>query len=300
MTDINEDAKILIANIHLILKKYNKSPNIKNAKKAKNSKNPQSRDDHDGLETSYALLYSRGHRILKGAYMDLLENMGMKNATDIVISGASAGGLATWLHSDWIYDNLLKDNLINKNCHVSALPDSGYFLDYNGYNGATNYSNGLKWVFTNGNMSYGSINEGCIEYYGGKDNVNVSNCVFAQNIAPFVSIPFFVLNSEYDSWQVANILGTSNASIINEYGKNFTRIMFDNYVNNNNNNNNNRAAFLDSCLHHTGDWDSIEYDNYTQATAHYKFYMEKIVGNVTSDEYVWFQNDSYPCNSCCT
>ena len=31
----------------------------------------------------------------------------MNNASDIVISGCSGGGLSTWLHADWIKDNLL-------------------------------------------------------------------------------------------------------------------------------------------------------------------------------------------------
>jgi len=45
-------------------------------------------------------LHWRGKHILEGAIEDLLDNKGLNNATDIVISGSSAGGLATYMHCD--------------------------------------------------------------------------------------------------------------------------------------------------------------------------------------------------------
>ena len=243
-------------------------------------------------------LYSRGHRIIIAAYNDLLYNKNMINATDIIIHGGSAGALAVWLHIDWIYQNLLK-NVISNDCRVSGLPDSGFFIESNGYNGISNYSNTLKWVFNNGNASYGSINTKCIEYYGGFDSDLAYKCMFAQNVAPFINIPFFALNSEYDSWQTKNILGSSNDLLINKYGSNFTNILKEKFLNYNNiSNNNNRGAFIDSCHHHCGNFDSMIIDNYTQATAHQLFYNSKVINN-DNNIYTWFQNKSYPCQSCC-
>lgn len=46
----------------------------------------------------------------------------MKNAESILVTGTSAGGLATFTWADYITD-LLKS--INPNCKVSAAPDSG-------------------------------------------------------------------------------------------------------------------------------------------------------------------------------
>ena len=52
-----------------------------------------------------------------------MANHGLKEATDAVISGCSAGGLATFLHTDqWC------DALPNAKC--VGMPDSGFFLDY--------------------------------------------------------------------------------------------------------------------------------------------------------------------------
>ena len=222
----------------------------------------------------------------------------MNNASDIVISGCSAGGLATWLHADWINNNLLKGT-VPSDCRVSALPDSGHFINYNGYKGATNYSGGMEWVFNNGNMSYGSVDSDCINAYGGPDSTDAYNCVFAQNIAPYVDLPLFALNSRFDAWQTSNILGSTNATLINEFGANFTDIINANFFEKNDaSNNNGHAAYIDSCHHHCGDWDALHDDNYTQATAHYAFYQGKVVGG-KQNEYIWFQNDTYPCTDCC-
>jgi len=96
-------------------------------------------------------LYFRGFKILQAMRDDLFNNRGLKVrirsfppfgfswnsyfvsdrlfelqqfATDAVISGCSAGGLATFLHLDW-----WKANLAN-NTHVAGMPDSGFFLDF--------------------------------------------------------------------------------------------------------------------------------------------------------------------------
>ena len=47
---------------------------------------------------------------------------GLKLATDVVVSGCSAGGLATYLHvDDWA-------SMFSKSVKVVGMPDSGFFL----------------------------------------------------------------------------------------------------------------------------------------------------------------------------
>ena len=72
-------------------------------------------------------LYYRGKRNREAAYASLLATAGLGDATDVVISGCSAGGLATWLHTDQWCDALAKDAAGVK---CVGLPDSGFFLDY--------------------------------------------------------------------------------------------------------------------------------------------------------------------------
>jgi hypothetical protein len=61
-------------------------------------------------------LYFRGKRILDGVLQELQKSKNLKSATDVVISGCSAGGLATYLHADWWASQF------GKNVKVAALP----------------------------------------------------------------------------------------------------------------------------------------------------------------------------------
>jgi len=67
---------------------------------------------------------------MKGVFDDLKLNRGLNKATEIVLSGCSAGGAATYLHSDYIADYLVND--ISTLRKISVLSDSGYFLKYDG------------------------------------------------------------------------------------------------------------------------------------------------------------------------
>ena len=47
-------------------------------------------------------LYYRGRRILDAVVDDLLAVQGLDAATDFLVNGCSAGGLAVWLHLDYL------------------------------------------------------------------------------------------------------------------------------------------------------------------------------------------------------
>lgn len=291
----------------------------------------------NGVKTSVPI-YFRGFRILKAVFLDLMKNQAMDEATDIVIHGGSAGGLATWLHSDYIKNELIIPNLSKNsnvnNVRISALPDSGFFLEVNGYisetkNVNTNFSNGMKYLFDVSNASYSGISMKCIEEYSdesnpkkigiknsivnknkakdkNKDNYGysgASECFFAQNIAKYVEIDMFAINAQYDEWQAENVLGTgtSDSDILNEYGLNFTRLFFTNYLNFNDSMNNvyhNRGAFIDSCYHHDFDWNNIYDQNYSHASAHAYWYQMKMI-NGSHENVYFFQDYTYPCADCC-
>lgn len=73
-------------------------------------------------------MHYRGKEIVDAIMKDLLENRGLANATDVVIAGSSAGGLATFLHCDKWANSI---NLASRGkTKVVCSPDSGYFMDY--------------------------------------------------------------------------------------------------------------------------------------------------------------------------
>jgi len=47
----------------------------------------------------------------------------MSNADHVILTGASAGGLATYLHADYVR------TLIPRATSLHAMPDAGFFLD---------------------------------------------------------------------------------------------------------------------------------------------------------------------------
>lgn len=71
-------------------------------------------------------MWFRGKHILKAMQDDLFKNRGLAASTDVVISGCSAGGLATYLHVDNWADRLAAAAPTAK---VRGMPDSGFFLD---------------------------------------------------------------------------------------------------------------------------------------------------------------------------
>ena len=87
------------------------------------------------------------------------------------MSGCSAGGLTTWLHSDHVYDTYVKPLGAN----FLSMPDSGFFMEYEG---AGKYVSGLEWNFVFGNAS-GSLNEECMKIHSAAGHY----CMFAQETA---------------------------------------------------------------------------------------------------------------------
>ena len=68
-------------------------------------------------------VHIRGFAVQQAVLDDLLENKAMASATEVVVGGCSAGGLASYQHCDrWA-------NEIHKygDARVTCLPDAGYF-----------------------------------------------------------------------------------------------------------------------------------------------------------------------------
>jgi len=222
------------------------------------------------------IIYFRGKAILDAIIYDLLNNRNMNAATDVVISGCSAGGLATFLHVDY-----WSKFLTVQGTKVRGMPDSGWFADYN--DPVMRYHDNLVWVFEQNNSTSG-VNQKCIEGHQDEE----WRCIFAEHTAPFLTTPVFPLQSRFDSWQTAYDLNSNDVAKINEFGSNMTTVIFDNLLANPM-----HGIFLDSCYHHCGSWGSIVIDGLNQAQAFQAWYE-----NDTPNA-VHFQNEKYRCDKCC-
>ena len=222
------------------------------------------------------MLYFKGRQILDAIFEDLLLNRGLNFATDAVVSGCSAGGLASILHVDHLRDMMPMET------KVVAMPDSGFFLDYAG--GTMGFSFLIRWVFQTMNSRDG-VNKKCVEYYGKKEDWK---CFFAEYTLPFVETPVFILQSKHDAWQIDWVLGSRSNTLVNQLGNELIRRLGDSFLGFEKN-----SGFVDSCFHHCGTfWNNLHIDNITQSQAFYLWYngYEKLP---------YVKDKDFLCSDCC-
>ena len=140
-------------------------------------------------------IYFRGKRIMDANIADLLANRDLGAASRVVLSGHSAGGLATYLHADYLR-TLLPESLGS----YAAVPDAGFFLDHSDTTGAHSFGEGMRATFSLANAS-GVYNKQCL-----LSSTTDTDCIFPQNFAKYIATPMHVTQSQYDAWQLPNIL----------------------------------------------------------------------------------------------
>jgi len=90
----------------------------------------------DPVEFNGEKIYFRGENNTKGTLYQLVVTYVLGEATDMIVTGDSAGGLATY---NWV--NYIK-TLLRPDAKIVAAPDSGLFLDYvNASTNRTDYRN---------------------------------------------------------------------------------------------------------------------------------------------------------------
>ncbi|KAH6804242.1 Pectinacetylesterase family protein [Perilla frutescens var. frutescens] len=142
-------------------------------------------------------LQFRGQRIWLAAIEDLMSK-GMRNANQALLSGCSAGGLASILHCDEFR------SLFPGSTKVKCLSDAGLFMD------AADVSGG---------HTMRSFFAGVVNLQGVKANLpstctsklDPTSCFFPQNLIDSIKTPLFILNAAYDSWQVQESLAPPTA-----------------------------------------------------------------------------------------
>ncbi|GKV44243.1 hypothetical protein SLEP1_g51441 [Rubroshorea leprosula] len=148
-------------------------------------------------EDKAAELQFRGQRIWLAAMEDLMSK-GMHKANQALLSGCSAGGLASILHCDEFR------NLFPGTTKVKCLSDAGLFLDAVDVSGSHTLRNiyggvvGLQAV-------QNSLPRICT------DHLDPTSCFFPQNLIGNIKTPLFILNAAYDSWQIQSSIAPSSA-----------------------------------------------------------------------------------------
>ncbi|KAG6422573.1 hypothetical protein SASPL_119150 [Salvia splendens] len=144
------------------------------------------------FDNGTSLLYFRGQRIWQAIILDLLPK-GLGQAKKALLSGCSAGGLATFLHCDDLTTYLPED------ASVKCLSDAGLFLDARDV--AMNHS--MRY-FYNGVVSLQGVEKNLDKNC--RSNGYPELCFFPQYVLPYIKTPYFILNTAYDVYQFHHIL----------------------------------------------------------------------------------------------
>ncbi|OWM64632.1 pectin acetylesterase 5-like [Punica granatum] len=147
---------------------------------------------HPESELKGHRLFFRGQLIWK-AIMDELLSAGMSGAKQALLSGCSAGGLATLIHCDDFRE------LLPKVTTVKCLADAGFFLDEKDISG----NRTMRSFYHNVVQLQGvakSLNQDCVT------KTEPSKCMFPEEIVKHIRTPVFLVNPAYDFWQIQHIL----------------------------------------------------------------------------------------------
>eukprot|EP01084_Bolivina_argentea_P141557 248732_1 len=231
-------------------------------------------------------IYYKGANILFEVFGNLIRNYNFKQATDVVISGCSAGAQAVYININEMYKWMGLDGSI---VNIYTIADSGFIDDYNGIDNNTQMSAGQKMAYYQHDMA-GSVPAQCVTDMNA-NNIDPYNCLFPQYNVKYIEkdVNFFALQSQFDKFQISCVLGSTNSNDIQTFGMSLEHFVNHSLLLNKPN----HGAFIDSCEHHCGGWNTIALNGVTQCDAFTQFYNNK------QKQRIWYQNQTYPCASCC-
>jgi len=132
-------------------------------------------------------LYFRGHADLKAAIDYLTRHANFDAATEVILTGNSAGGLATYYHADWLA------SMLSPVVRLHSAPDSGFFATDPAYR---------KWPDALLNMvqfmnATAGLDASCVAALSATGG-DPATCAFPEVVAKHISTPLFVVNSRFD------------------------------------------------------------------------------------------------------
>ena len=124
-------------------------------------------------------------------------------ATEVLLSGGSAGGLSTFLHADYVR------SLFGEEVKFGAAPVSGFFLMHNTAQGLNQYPANMEYVYHMMNSS-GGVNQRC-RGSAAAAPAEAWKCIFANYSYAHTQTPIFPLQSSVDAWQMGAIFALDKA-----------------------------------------------------------------------------------------
>lgn len=252
-------------------------------------------------------IYFRGRANFDAVFEDLMEKRGMKNATDLILGGDDAGGLAVMMHLDDVAEKF-KDK---KSTKVVGVVDSGFYYHDELLKGTDSpvWSENINTTFRMMRSEKGDtlLSKECLN--ASKENrEDHSRCHLPEEAGKYIKTPFFIVQSRYDpviNKEVAGIVdGQKHPNKVQTLGKELKEKILDVVDHDEDEGKNRHGAFITGCAEHGGQW--AQKQNHTDDDLD-DFYV-KINGTTAveafqkwwnGDRFTWVQNARFPCEHCC-
>lgn len=230
-------------------------------------------------------LYFRGHRNLLASVSYLKQHAGLGRATEVIVTGNSAGGLATYFHMDELA------TLLPAECRFHAAPDSGFFATAPDY---PQWRDSLLNIVQFMNSTAG-LDASCVEALTASGG-NPATCAFPEVVARHVTTPTFVMNSRFDPALDGITEGAkaSNIPRINAIGARVLQLINQTLLGDARGN----AAFVTSCHEHCGQW-AQGTDDFNVTIDGWQAIPSLMSWRDGGARKVWVQEASFPCDACC-
>jgi O-palmitoleoyl-L-serine hydrolase len=155
-----------------------------------------SQDLHSGRVTAPSAatfgLYFSGHLVFRAVLDALAATAGLGGATDVILTGNSAGGIGVWINADYLAQRV-------PGARVSAVPIAGFYFYAYPYTGVNHTSSSLAdfrppaWPVTYA-LWDAFADESCVAGRPGDPWA----CMLANYSFPWVSTPSFVVEAQTD------------------------------------------------------------------------------------------------------
>ena len=162
---------------------------------------------HASVDTASDSKFSfTGHTNLAVAVAEAKAHLGLAAATDVVLTGCSAGGIGTFYNADWLASQF--DAAQTK---VVGNPQAGWFgLDINDYddwvhgkpNPDPHYFNSSSWLMNIDQMHVPGQGDAIDRCLAADPSAGLQLCSSVPRMYPFTETPLFVSENTADSYQV--------------------------------------------------------------------------------------------------
>lgn len=233
-------------------------------------------------------IYFQGRAITEALIDDLSVHHGLSKASEVVIAGCSAGAIRIFAHIDAL-SKMVKEK--NSNVRVTALADSGFYLDLPIFTPLKHYV-----VDPKGQNATALLSPECLET---QPPSQLEKCLIASVVGKDIKTPIFAWQSEFDRDQRGCEMTKACAAdpaCINQYGRNLSGAV-EQWVSATAPQN---AAFIDSCNRHCWPFKMpLEISANDTSTNPLQAFAQWYRVDTSARRDLWMQNKVYPCDTCC-